>query len=68
MELYTCSSFSLGADMLHLWEGGLVGEGGKVWREGMEQDEVSLRCGVEDARASSSSLDEETKLVRSPLL
>lgn len=68
MELYTCSSFSFGADMLHLWEGGLVGEGGKVWREGMEQDEVSLRCGVEDARASSSSLDEETKLVRSPLL
>ncbi len=70
MELYTCSSFSLGADMheLHLWDGGLLGEGGKVWREGMEQEEVSLRCGVEDARASSISPDEETKLASSPLL
>lgn len=68
MELYTCSSFSLGAVMLHLWDGGLVGEGGKVWREGMEQEEVSLRCGVEDARAPSASLDGETKLASSPLL
>lgn len=68
MELYTCSSFSLGADTLHLWEGGLVGEGGQVWREGMEQDEVSLRCGLEDTRASSSSLGEDTKLASSPLL
>lgn len=68
MELYTCSSFSLGATMLHLWDGGLAGEEGKVWREGMEQEEVSLRCGVEDARASSISLDEEIKLASSPLL
>lgn len=68
MELYKCSSFSLGATMLHLWDGGLAGEGGKVWREGMEQEEVSLRCGVEDARASSISLDEEIKLASSPLL
>lgn len=70
IELYTCSSVSLGADMheLHLWDGGLLGEAGKVWRDGMEQEEVSLRCGVEDARASSTSLDEETKLASSPLL
>lgn len=68
MELYTCSSFSLGAVMLHLWDGGLLGEGGKLWREGMEQEEVSLRCGVEDARPSSTSLDEEMKLASSPLL
>ena len=70
MELYTCSSFSLGADMheLHLWEGGVVGVGGNVWREGMEQAEVSLRCGVEEARASPTSPTEETKLASSPLL
>lgn len=70
MELYTCSSFSLGADMheLHLWDDGVVGEGGEVLREGMEQAEVSLRCGVEEARASPSSLDAETKLASSPLL
>lgn len=70
MELYTCSSFSLGADMheLHLWDGGVVGDGGDVLREGMEQAAVSLRCGVEDARASSNSLDEEMKLASSPLL
>lgn len=67
MELYTCSSFSLGAAMheLHLWGGGVVGE---VLREGMEQAEVSLRCGVEDTRVSSNTLDEETKLASSPLL
>lgn len=42
MELYTCSSCSLGGDMqeLHLWDGGVVGE---VFREGIEQAEVSLR-------------------------
>lgn len=68
MELYTCSSFSLGVAMLHLWDGGLAGERGRVCRDGMEQEEVSLRCGVEDARASPSSLDEETKLASSPLL
>lgn len=34
----------------------------------MEQEEVSLRCGVEDARTSSSSPGEETKLASSPLL
>lgn len=68
MELYTCSSFSLGAVMLHLWDGGLDGEGGKVCRAGMEQEEVSLRCGVEDARVSSTSPDEDTKLASSPLL
>lgn len=70
MELYTCSSFSLGADMhqLHLWEGGVVGGGGKVLREGMKQAEVSLRCGVDDARASPTLLAEETKLASSPLL
>lgn len=70
MELYTCSSFSLGDDMheLHLWAGGVVGEGGKALREGMEQEEVSLRCGVDDARASPTSLAEETKLDSSPLL
>ena len=45
MELYTCSSFSLGDDMdeLHLWDGGVVGEGGRFLREGVEQAEVSLR-------------------------
>ena len=45
MELYTCSSVSLGADKheLHLWVGGVVGEGGRFFREGMEQVEVSLR-------------------------
>lgn len=69
MELYTCSSFSLGDDMheLHLWAGDVVGEGGKPWREAMEQEEVSLRCGVDDARASPTSA-EETKLASSPLL
>lgn len=43
MELYTCSSFSLGAEMheLHLCAGGVVGDGGK--KEGVEQAEVSLR-------------------------
>lgn len=43
MELYTCSSFSLGAGTheLHLCDGGVVGDGGK--KEGVEQAEVSLR-------------------------
>lgn len=70
MELYTCSSFSLGAVMheLHRCEGGVVGDGGKALREGMEQAEISLRCGVEDARAFPTSLAEETKLANSPLL
>jgi len=70
MELYTCSSFSLGAEMheLHLWDGGLVGDGGEVLGEGMEQAEVSRRRGVEDARPSSGSLDEDMKLASSPLL
>lgn len=70
MELYTCSSFSLGADIheLHLCEGGELGEGGRVLREGMEQAEVNRRCGVEDARAFPTSLAEETKLASSPLL
>lgn len=39
-----------------------------LWRDGMEQEEVRRRCGVEDARASPSSLGEETKLASSPLL
>lgn len=68
MELYTCSSFSLAAAMLHLWDGGLAGERGRLWRDGMEQEEVSLRCGVDDALAPPSSLGEETKLASSPLL
>lgn len=68
MELYTCSSFSLGAAMVHLWDGGLDGERGRLWRDVMEQEEVSLRCGVEDAQASPSSPGEETKLASSPLL
>lgn len=70
MELYTCSSSSLGADMheLHLWDAGLVGDDGEVLKDGVEQAEVSLRCGVEDARASSNSPDEDMKLTSSPLL
>lgn len=34
----------------------------------MEQEEVSLRCGVEVAWAPANSLGEETKLASSPLL